>query len=245
MKTFGLIGYPLGHSFSKELFNQKFSNEHIDAVYQNFPITRIGDLIPLIKRTPDLSGLNVTIPYKTDVIPFLDELDDSAKDIQAVNVIRILKSEKSIKLIGYNSDVYGFVESIKPILIPADKNALILGSGGASKAVEYGLNKLNIHSEIVSRTPKNNQISYSEISKKIGQCSIIVNTTPLGMYPNTHEFPPIPFHLLTSKHCLFDLIYNPEETIFLKNGKEMNCRTKNGKEMLLLQAKKAWEIWNL
>lgn len=246
MDKYGLIGYPLGHSFSKTYFNDKFSAENIDAEYVNFEIPTIKDLKHILRENPHLRGLNVTRPYKTQVIPFLDEIDEDAKIIGAVNVIKISKGRfGKIKLKGYNSDVVGFRNSIDPLLIDHHRKALILGTGGAAKAVSQGLKQLGIGFTYVSRRPFENSFTYEELSPKImEQYTIIVNTTPLGMFPNVDECPAIPYDLVTSNHLLYDLIYNPDETLFMKKGKEQGALVKNGLEMLLLQAFTGWEIWN-
>ncbi len=246
MNKYGLLGYPLCHSFSKTFFNQKFKSENIDAEYVNFEIPTIKELKDVIKENPDLKGLNVTLPYKTQVIPLLDDIDEDAKVIGAVNVIKLTKGHfGKTKLKGYNSDVIGFKESIEPLLNESHRKALILGTGGASKAVFQGLKQLGIASTLVSRTAKKSCITYSEITPKImEQYTVIVNTTPLGMYPDVDACPNIPYDLLTPNHLLYDLLYNPDETLFMKKGKERGAVVKNGLEMLLLQAFVSWEIWN-
>ena len=243
--VYGLLGYPLGHSFSRSFFNKKFIAENIDAEYLNFEIPDINMLAEVISEHYNLNGLNVTIPYKEQVIPFLDELDEDAANIGAVNVIKILRDSNGLKLKGYNSDVIGFCDSISSLLKPHMKKALILGTGGAAKAVCYGLKKLGIESQYVSRKKSENTITYSEIDQDtINQYHIIVNTTPLGMYPNIDECPDIPYEMLTSEHLCYDLLYNPDETLFMKNAKAYGATTKNGLEMLLLQAFAAYDIWN-
>lgn len=247
MDKYGLIGYPLGHSFSVGYFNEKFKAENIDAEYVNFEIPTIKDFHKVIAGNPNLCGLNVTIPYKEQVIAYLDDLDkDTAKKIGAVNVIKIIHQSKGKpKLIGYNSDVIGFTQSIEPLLQPHHKKALILGTGGASKAVYHGLKDLGIEATFVSRNPKDNkQLTYQQLTPEVmAEHTIIVNTTPLGMYPKVNECPNIPYEYLTSNHLLYDLLYNPDETLFMKRGKEQGAEVKNGLEMLLLQAFAAWEIW--
>lgn len=245
MQKYGLIGYPLGHSFSKSYFNQKFETEMVDAVYLNFEISDIKFLKNVLKENPELNGLNVTIPYKEQVIPYLDELDDDARQIGAINVIKFTKDlfGKS-RLKGYNSDVIGFKQSIKPLLNEQHCKALILGTGGASKAILHGLTQLGIDVTFVSRQPKESCITYEEITPRIMQeHTVIVNTTPLGMFPHINDCPAIPYELLTSDHLLYDLIYNPDETLFMKKGKERGATVKNGLEMLLLQAFASWKIW--
>ena len=245
MKKYGLLGYPLGHSFSKNYFNQKFEAEKIDAEYLNFEIPDIKEIKSVIKENPELNGLNVTIPYKQQDIPYLDDLDDDARLIGAVNVIKFSKGLfGKVKLKGYNSDIIGFKQSIEPLLKDHHRKALILGTGGASKAVFHGLKQLGIAATFVSRQSKEYCITYEEITEKImEQYHVIVNTTPLGMYPNVNACPNIPYELLTSDHLLYDLLYNPDETLFMQKGKERGAVVKNGLEMLLLQAFAAWEIW--
>jgi len=237
MRTFGLIGKTLVHSFSEGYFNKKFHTEDVnDAEYKNFELNNISEFTDLISKMK-LSGLNVTIPYKESVIPFLDELTPQAKEIGAVNTIQF----KDNKLIGHNTDTIGFSQSIYPLLNER-KNALILGNGGASKAVQYALKTLNIKYKIVSRK---SSFDYSDISiKSIGYYDIIINTTPLGTYPKTADFPQIPYKQLNENHLLFDLIYNPIESTFLRFGKTRNCSIKNGLEMLEIQAESSWNIWN-
>lgn len=242
---YGLLGYPLGHSFSRNYFNNKFEAEDIDAEYINFEIPDINMLMEVISEYYNLNGLNVTIPYKEQVIPFLDELDEDAANIGAVNVIKIIHKNNDLILKGYNSDVVGFCDSISPLIKPHMKKALILGTGGAAKAVCYGLKKLGIESQFVSRKKTENTITYPEINKDIiDEHHIIVNTTPLGMYPNVDDCPDIPYELLTEKHLCYDLLYNPDETLFMKNSKGYGATVKNGLEMLLLQAFVSYEIWN-
>lgn len=247
MKKYGLIGYPLKHSFSIGYFNEKFRAENIDAEYVNFEIPRIEDFMEVIEEHSNLCGLNVTIPYKEQVIRYLDELDKDAAKIGAVNVIKFIPQAKGkIKLVGYNSDIIGFTRSIEPLLQSHHTKALILGTGGASKAVYHGLANLGIQATYVSRTKKNNSIlTYDELTPEImNEYTIIVNTTPLGMYPKVDFCPDIPYESLTSNHLLYDLLYNPNETLFMKKGKAQGATVKNGLEMLLLQAFSAWEIWN-
>ena len=247
MQKYGLIGYPLKHSFSIGYFNEKFTAENIDAEYVNFEIPRIEDFMEVIEENPNLCGLNVTIPYKEQVIPYLDELDKDTAKIGAVNVIKIIRLPKGkVKLVGYNSDIIGFTQSIEPLLQPHHKKALILGTGGASKAVYRGLENLGIKSTFVSRTKKEDKyLTYEELTPEIMQeYTVIVNCTPVGMYPKVDFCPNIPYELLTPNHLLYDLLYNPNETLFMKKGQAQGAVTKNGLEMLLLQALAAWEIWN-
>jgi len=247
MRKFGLIGYPLSHSFSAGFFAKKFSEDHItDAIYQNYPLESIDLLTDLLTANPNLTGLNVTIPFKEKIIPFLSELDDTAQKVGAVNTIKFQRKEGVLSLKGYNTDIYGFEESIKRHLESTHKTALILGTGGASKAVIYVLQKLNIITDIVSRNYVHGIYkTYSELtSEDIIDHKVIINTTPLGMYPKLDQSPAIPYNEITSQHLLFDLIYNPLETAFLAEGKKRGAKTINGLEMLYLQALKAWEIWN-
>ena len=238
MKTFGLIGKSLVHSFSAQYFSEKFLKEGItDTQYLNFELQDILEFKLLIDETK-LSGLNVTIPYKESIIPFLDELSKEAKIIGAVNTIRFINE----KLIGYNTDYIGFTNSIKPLLKDRNK-AIILGDGGAAKAIKYALKKLGIEYKTASR---NTLFDYLDITnQKAGYYNIIINTTPLGSYPNTSNFPKIPYDYLNENYLLFDLIYNPNETKFLAYGKAKNTQTKNGLEMLQIQAEESWNIWNL
>jgi len=246
MKKYGLIGYPLEHSFSKKYFAEKFKNEKIeDACYYNYPLKSITELVKLIKEENELLGLNVTIPYKEEVISFLDAVDSEALEVGAVNVIKILRSGDKIKLKGYNTDIYGFKESLKPFINKGMKQALILGTGGSSKAVAWVLKKLGVKIIFVSRSNKQGSITYREITDNIiGNTQLIVNTTPLGMYPDTENKPDIPYNLLSPSHILYDLIYNPAQTLFLKEGINRGCTVINGLTMLKLQAEKSWEIWN-
>jgi shikimate dehydrogenase len=246
MKKYGLIGYPLGHSFSRNFFNEKFSSEGIDAEYVNFEIPSIKDFPNVLLENPTLQGLNVTIPYKQQVIPYLDELDEDARQIGAVNVIKVIRPEKGkVRLVGYNSDVIGFSGSIEPLLEPRHRKALILGTGGASKAVDYGLRKLGLEVKFVSRRKQEGMLTYEELTPEVmDDYKVIVNCSPVGMFPHTDECPQIPYELLTPNHLLFDLIYNPDVTLFMKKGKERGAIVKNGLEMLLLQAFGAWNIWN-
>ena len=246
MDKYGLIGYPLGHSFSITYFNEKFQSENIDAEYVNFEIPRIEDFMEVVDEHPDLCGLNVTIPYKEQVIPYLDELDKDTAQIGAVNVIKIIRQAKGkVKLVGYNSDIIGFTQSIEPLLQPRHKKALVLGTGGASKAVYHGLENLGVKSTYVSRTKRNNDVlTYQELTPEVmAEHTVIVNCTPVGMYPKVDECPEIPYDLLTPDHLLYDLLYNPNETLFMKKGRMHGATVKNGLEMLLLQAFAAWEIW--
>ncbi len=242
MRTFGLIGFPLTYSFSKKYFSDKFQQEHIaDAEYLNFPIEKIEDVL-LIFENQNLHGLNVTIPYKEAIIPFLDELDSFASEVGAINTVVFREGKK----IGYNTDVYGFEKALVGICNPDLKiKALILGTGGSSKAVAYVLKKLGIEFQFVSRTQKENTLSYTDLKPQtILEHQLIINTTPVGMFPKAQDAPDIPYSFIISQHLLFDLIYNPEETEFLKRGKQQGAEIKSGLEMLQLQAEKSWEIWN-
>jgi shikimate dehydrogenase len=246
MERLGLIGYPLSHSFSETYFREKFRREGIGGVeYRNYPIRSMKELIPLIRDTEGLVGLNVTIPYKEKVLPLLDELDKEAAEISAVNTIRIARGHGRIRLKGFNSDAYGFRESLIPLLGSGHRYALVLGTGGASKAVTYVLEQLGLDYQYVSRDPAEGQLHYLDLCYAvIKKHTLIINTTPLGTYPETSAFPNIPYDLLTTGHILFDLVYNPPETEFLKMGKQKGATVKNGHEMLILQAERSWEIWN-
>lgn len=244
MKQLGLIGYPLNHSFSKAYFSNKFQKEEItDFSYQLFPLEEITAFPALMESHPDLVGLNVTIPYKEQVIPYLDELDESASVIGAVNVIKIVEGKKT----GYNSDYYGFRKSLENFLPDNfDRKALILGTGGASKAVKFALEKMEIGFQVVSRSSEKG-LTYNSLLKEpelLDGFHLIINTTPLGTYPSVNEKPDLPFHQLNKNHFLYDLVYNPEETAFMKAGIAQGAKVKNGYEMLVEQAEKAWEIWN-
>jgi len=242
MRLFGLIGYPLTHSFSKNYFAEKFKKEGIeDCRYENFQLANINDLPKTINKNPDLQGLNVTIPHKESVLQFLDGSNELVKQTGACNCIKIVDG----KLIGYNTDVIGFEKSLLTRLKPEHKNALILGTGGASKAVEFVLRKNGVSYKKVSRQLSANNFVYDQLTPSIVKESrLIINTTPTGMYPNTNEIPPLPYEAITSGHFLFDLIYNPEKTLFLKQGEEQGAVTLNGYEMLVYQAEESWTIWN-
>ncbi len=246
MDKYGLIGYPLGHSFSISYFNQKFKDEDIDATYENFEIPSIDLLPEVLDSNPNLKGLNVTIPYKQKVIPYLDSISPEARAIGAVNVIKVVHNGKNIKLKGYNSDVIGFTQSIEPMLEPRfHKKALILGTGGASKAIDYGLKSLGLETVFVSRYERPGTIQYDKITPEVVQeYNVIVNCTPLGMYPKTEECPQLPYEAMDSRTILYDLIYNPDETMFMKRGAQYGANVKNGLEMLLLQAFASWEFWH-
>jgi shikimate dehydrogenase len=246
MKTFGLIGYPLSHSFSKKFFSEKFEKEQIaNCKYELFPIEKADEMMDLIQKHPSLCGLNVTIPHKVGVIPFLTEIDDAAKNIGAVNCISINQSGNQPILKGYNTDAYGFAESLRPQLEKHHQKALIFGDGGAAKAVKYVLELLDIPYLVVVRNPVPNTILYSTITAEIlDEYKVLINTTPLGMLPNLDSFPPIPYQYLTNQHLAYDLVYNPEEPTFLTKAKAQGAKIKNGLEMLYLQAERSWYIWN-
>jgi shikimate dehydrogenase len=246
MRKYGLIGYPLGHSFSQTYFTRKFISEKItDCSYENYPLTTLDLLPELLTRETDLQGLNVTIPYKSEVFRFIDVLDSEARDIGAVNVLKIRRSGNKIRLFGFNSDITGIYDSLSPYLNDSIKNALVLGTGGSSRAVCYVLRKFGLKVTVVSRKRGEGLIDYSEIdSAVIKKTGLIVNTTPLGMFPNTETRPDIDYSLLGSEHVLFDLVYNPEITAFLRKGEEQGCSVIPGLKMLHSQAEKAWEIWN-
>ncbi len=246
MDKYGLIGYPLGHSFSINYFNQKFADEGINAKYENFEIPSIDQLQEVLDTNPCLRGLNVTIPYKEKVIEFLDSVTPEAQAIGAVNVIRVIHDGKNIKLKGYNSDVIGFTQSIEPMIDKKwHKKALILGTGGASKAINYGLKHLGLETVFVSRYQRPGTIQYESITPDVvKEYNVIVNCTPIGMYPHTEECPPLPYEAMDMHTILYDLIYNPDETLFMKKGLEHGAEVKNGLEMLLLQAFASWEFWH-
>lgn len=246
MRKFGLIGYPLGHSFSQKFFSEKFRNEQIhDCSYVNYPLQDLNQLLSIIEAEPDLCGLNVTIPHKSDVIVLLDHISTEAFEIGAVNVIKISRKNEKPFLSGFNSDAYGFSGSLLPYLKDRRGIALVLGTGGSSKAVCYSLLKIGMDVRLVSRNARPGMIAYSDLNRDIIEKTVlIVNTTPLGMYPDTGTMPEIDYNLLDDRHILFDLVYNPENTAFLMQGKERGCTTIGGLRMLHLQAEKSWEIWN-
>ncbi len=238
---YGLIGITLTHSFSPAYFKKKFAEQNIDAFYEAFPIPYIRELPDLLEHNPDMAGFNVTIPYKEAVIPYLDEVDPVAAQIGAVNCVVIAQGKKK----GYNTDAIAFERSLNPLLTPHHTQALILGTGGSSKAVAYALEQLGIPFKKVSQNKKNDQLAYEELTPEIiAQYKLIINTTPLGMYPSMDESPFIPYDALTEHHLLYDLIYNPEETRFLVQGKQKGAATKNGFEMLQLQAEASWDLWS-
>jgi shikimate dehydrogenase len=245
MRKFGLIGYPLGHSFSKKYFTEKFSREQIKGCsYENYPLTNIMQISGLVSDN-ELEGLNVTIPYKSSVIKFLDKTDPEAEKVGAVNVIKIKRTTGKTELTGFNSDITGIMVTLNPVLNPEIKNALVLGTGGSSKAVCHVLKKINIHYTLISRERKSGCLIYSDINQEILENNrLIINTTPLGMYPDTVSKPDLKYDLLGNRHILFDLVYNPEMTSFLKMGKERGCTILSGIKMLYSQAERSWEIWN-
>lgn len=245
MRKLGLIGKNISYSFSRAYFKKKFIDEHIENVsYENFDIETIEIFPSIMENTHSIKGFSVTIPYKEAIIKYLDELDETAKIIGAVNTIKVTNDNK---LIGYNTDCFGFKNSLTPLLKSHHKQALILGTGGASKAIAFSLRELNIDYKYVSRTQKNGvDFTYNTLTSDIvNQHHIIINCTPIGTFPNVDEFPNIPYQGISQNHILYDLIYNPEETSFLKHGKKYGAITMNGLQMLKLQAEKAWSIWDL
>ena len=245
MKTYGLIGYPLGHSFSRGYFTDFFGRENIDAEYKNFELPGIEKLGEVLSSESTLQGFNVTIPYKQQVFAYLDELDEAAQAIGAVNVVKVSRHDSKTHLKGYNTDHIGFADSIRPYLKPQHTHALILGTGGASKAVDYALRQMGLKTLFVSRTAREGIISYEELTPELmAQHTIIVNTTPLGMHPKVDECPPLDYAQLTPDHLLYDVVYNPEKTLFLQHGEEHGATICNGMDMLIGQAKAAWRIWN-
>jgi len=240
-KIYGLLGKNIAYSFSRKYFNNRFEKEGVDAHYKNFDLQHIEELKDVL-NTEQVNGMNVTIPYKLEVMPFLDRLSPDAAAIGAVNVV---KFEKDGSLTGHNSDYYGFKESLLPLLKVKPQKALILGTGGASKATAYALKQLDIDFVFVSRSPKVGQLTYADLTENIMQEHLlIINTTPLGTFPKVEACPDIPYNLLTQKHMLFDLIYNPEVTAFMQKGIDQGASVLNGERMLVLQAEKSWEIWN-
>lgn len=245
MDKYGLIGYPLGHSFSIGYFNEKFANEGIDANYINFEIPTIESLPEILASNPELQGLNVTIPYKEQVLSYLDEVSPEAKAIGAVNVIRVSHKNGRAWLKGFNSDVIGFSQSIEPMLETCHKKSLILGTGGASKAINYGLKSLGLQTLFVSRSKKPGALTYNDVDAAlIKEYNVIVNCTPCGMYPHIDECPLLPYEAMDSRTILYDLIYNPDQTLFMKRGLDYGANVKNGLEMLLLQAFASWKFWH-
>ena len=244
---YALIGYPVKHSFSQKYFSKKFQNENIDEKYHLFSAQNIDIVNRILNENADLKGANVTLPYKEKIIPLLSELSEDAEEIGAVNCIKFIKSNNNEKLhsIGYNTDWRGFSLSLLPFLDSIGNSALVFGSGGASKAICYALKKLNITPTVVSRTPQIGQLDYCKINEDIIKGNLLlVNTTPLGMYPNIDSFPPVPYQFLSKKHLCYDLVYNPLDTLFMKKARTFGARVKNGLEMLYNQAEMSWKIWN-
>ena len=236
MRHFGIIGFPLLHSFSAKYFNEKFATEKIEAEYSLYPMKELTNE-RMNELLDTLDGMNVTMPYKQAIIPYLERLDETAEAVGAVNVVH--------KRVGYNTDCIGFMESIRPLLGENDRNALVLGTGGASKAVCYGLKKLGVSPTLVSRTPKEGMLGYDQLTEEVmKEYTVIVNCTPLGMTPEENTYPAIPYEWISARHLLFDCVYNPEETLFLQKGKAQGARIRNGMEMLFGQAKAAWAIWS-
>lgn len=247
MRLFGLIGYPLSHSFSADFFKKKFTNDNINgAEYQLFSLESISELPNHINHTPDLQGFNITLPHKIAILPYLNFVSKVATEVGAVNCVKIERDATGIKLLGFNTDVHGFRQSLLPILKPNHYSALILGTGGGAKAVGYSLLELGISYTMVSRKKNDKScLNYSELTQDIiNDNLLIINTSPVGMYPDSENAPDIPYQFIGPNHLLFDLIYNPAETLFLKKGREAGAVTKNGLQMLELQAEKSWEIWN-
>jgi shikimate dehydrogenase len=246
MRKYGLIGYPLGHSFSKSYFTEKFLRENIEGcTYENFPLSDLSQLPKLLSDVIELKGLNVTIPYKSEIFNYIDILDPEAIEIGAVNVLKIKHSGDKIQLSGYNSDVTGISDSLSPYFSRKIKNAIVLGTGGSSRAVCYVLKKQGINIIQVSRHKKPGILDYSEVNEEVlTNAGLIVNTTPVGMFPHTGNRPVLNYSLLNENHILFDLVYNPELTFFLRSGMERGCSVITGLKMLHSQAEKAWQIWN-
>jgi shikimate dehydrogenase len=245
MRQFGLIGYPLGHSFSASFFAKKFREEEIDAEYRNFPLETINEFKDLVKQEKDLAGLNVTVPYKQEIIPYLNLLSPTAEAIRAVNTISFKRSESKMELVGDNTDVIGFRRSLEQHLKSHHTSALVLGTGGSSKAVLHVLELLGITYTRVSRSAGDKRITYGELSgDQVNKATLIINTTPLGMYPGVETFPQIPYEALSPNHLLFDLVYNPAKTGFLQRGEKYGASIVNGHDMLIYQAEASWEIWN-
>ena len=237
MRHFGIIGFPLLHSFSAKYFNERFATEKIEAEYSLYPVEIENLKLKIESLLDTLDGMNVTMPYKQAIIPYLEQLDETAEAVGAVNVVH--------KRVGYNTDCIGFMESIRPLLGENDRKALVLGTGGASKAVCYGLKKLGLSPTLVSRTPKEGMLGYDQLTEELmNEYTVIVNCTPLGMAPEENTYPAIPYEWISARHLLFDCVYNPEETLFLQKGKAQGARIKNGMEMLFGQAKAAWSIWS-
>lgn len=246
MRRFGLIGFPLGHSFSQKYFAEKFNREKIrDCTYENFPIASIKEFPGLIRKNPDICGLNVTIPYKSEILEYVNITDDAVEQIGAANVLKIKQENGRIYISAHNSDVYGIKDSLVPCTKGKARKALILGTGGSSKAVAWTIRKLGCEAVLVSRFPRPGALTYEDLSPEvIASVDLIINTTPLGMSPDIDSRPEINYDLLTPRHILFDLVYNPEMTEFLKMGQERGCKIITGMKMLRSQADRSWEIWN-
>jgi shikimate dehydrogenase len=245
LRHFGLIGYPLGHSFSVSFFSEKFNREGIDASYRNFPLERVSEFENLIKTETNLYGLNVTVPYKQAIIPYLDALSKTARDIKAVNTICFCRKDERKALTGHNTDVIGFERSLKSHLKKQHNSALVLGTGGSSRAVTYVLKQMGIPYHLISREEGEGKINYSALDPEmVASSPLIINCTPLGMSPGVDVCPDIPYEAISSRHLLFDLIYNPEKTLFLARGEDRGAAIINGYEMLTYQAEASWEIWN-
>jgi len=249
MKTYGLIGHRLGYSFSKGFFTEKFEKENLAGhEYVNFELDSIEEFPEIFKQNDHIAGLNCTIPYKQQIMPYLDEIDEEAAKVGAINTVKIIRTADGVKLKGFNTDIYGFENSLKPMLGDKHKKALILGTGGASKAIKYILDKLGLTyvSASIEEQLQRDEIRYEQIDEALlKEYLVVINATPLGTFPKVDNCPNIPYEFITADHVLFDLVYNPEETLFMKKGKEKGAAVKNGLEMLHGQAKKAWEIWNL
>lgn len=244
-RKFGLLGFPLQHSFSRGYHNERFARWGIDAVYENYELSDLSQLRSIVEGDKELEGLNVTIPYKQAVMSLLDDIDAVAQTIGAVNVIRIERIDDAMRMVGYNSDYIGFRNSITPFLKPHHTHALVLGTGGASKAVCAALADIGIVVVRVSRTPCEGELGYEALTAEVmEQCAIVVNTTPLGMYPHVDACAPIPYELLTSRHLCYDVVYNPATTLFMQRARQQGATVCNGLEMLYGQADAAWEIWN-
>ena len=244
MQLFGLLGFPLGHSFSKTYFTEKFKTEKIDAEFVNFESDNIEQTLQVIKTTPSLKGFAVTIPYKEKIIPYLDHISEDARKIGAVNSVKVEHTISGSILTGYNTDILGFRESLLEFIQTPPTQALLLGTGGASKAVQHALASLGIEVFTVSRTPHFSEISYDQVARFLSNTPLIINATPVGMWPHVTNCPDIPYNLLASNHYLFDLIYNPEITEFMHRGEQQGARIKNGLQMLYLQADYSWKLWN-
>lgn len=246
MRKYGLIGFPLGHSFSQKYFTEKFAREQIPGCsYENFPIDSLDRFPELIRENPDLCGVNVTIPHKTNILKYVNVMDPAVIEIGAANVLKFKRIEGKLQIYGYNSDVTGICDSVMPFISGKCKNALILGTGGSSRAVAYTMKKLGLRISFVSRKRNPGLFTYSDItSSLLEKTDIIINTTPLGMFPDITSYPEIKYDLLNENHILFDLVYNPEITTFLKKGKERGCKIITGLKMLYSQAERSWEIWN-